>query len=101
MSAPIQPVGPIEGVSASAGLAPGLAARPGTSFGQLLLNGVDKVEASLVHAEAMQRAFVLDDSVPLHQVVFAQTNARLAFETLLQVRSRLVEGYQEIMRMQL
>lgn len=71
------------------------------SFAQMLLGGVEKVDDQLTAADAAARAFAVDDSVPLHQVTFAIEQARLSFELMLQVRARLVEGYQEIMRMQL
>lgn len=73
----------------------------GASFSQMLLNGIDHVDQKLVHADAMAKAFALDDSIPLHQVTFALEEARLSLELMLQVRSRLVEGYQQIMGMQL
>lgn len=71
------------------------------SFAQLLTVGIDKVEADVRRADALTQAFVLDDSVPLHQVTFALEQARLSVELAMQVRARLVEGYQELMRMQL
>ena len=55
----------------------------------------------LIDADQAVTAFALDDSIPLHQVTYALEQSRLAFELMLQVRARLVEGYQEIMRMQL
>ncbi len=72
-----------------------------TSFSQMLLNGVDNVNQKLINADATAKSFVLDDSVPLHQVTFALEQARLSLELMMQVRSRLVEGYQELSRMQL
>lgn len=79
---------------------PPAAQTPG-SFAQMLLGGVERVDDQLNAADAAARAFAVDDSVPLHQVTFAIEQARLSFELMLQVRARLVEGYQEIMRMQL
>ncbi len=72
-----------------------------TSFSQMLLNGVDNVNQKLNAADQAATSFVLDDSVPLHQVTFALEQARLSLELMMQVRSRLVEGYQELSRMQL
>jgi flagellar hook-basal body complex protein FliE len=70
-------------------------------FAQVLLNGIDQVNQKTLDADAMVKAFVLDDSVPPHQVMFALEQSRLSLEMMLQVRNRLVEGYQDIMRMQL
>lgn len=71
------------------------------SFGQLLRDGVANTEAKVVEADRMAKAFVLDDSIPVHQVTYALENARLSLELMLQVRSKLVEGYQQLMNMQI
>jgi flagellar hook-basal body complex protein FliE len=73
----------------------------GASFSQILLNGLETVNQRVVHADAMVRAFAVDDSVPLHQVTFALEEARLSVEMMMQVRARLVESYQRMMEMQL
>ncbi len=89
----------------SAAVAP--AARPeaselaGPSFAELLAQGLNNVEARVDHANALVRAFAVDDSVPIHEVTIALEEARLAVEFAMQVRSRLVDGYREIMNMQL
>ncbi len=104
MTTPVQAIGAVQGADVGAlRLEAAVTARPtgSASFGQMLLNGVDQVNDKLVQADAAARAFAVDDSIPLHQVMFAQAEARQAFELMLQVRSRLVEGYQDIMRMQL
>ena len=74
---------------------------PAVGFDKLLLDGIAKVDGKLQAADALATAFSVDDSIPPHQVMFALEDARLSFELMLQVRSRLVEGYQELMRMQL
>lgn len=82
-----------------------LAAAPPTQgpggFARLLADGVEAVDRKLAKADAMVSAYAVDDTVPLHQVTYALEDARLAFELTLQVRSRLLEAYQELSRMQL
>ena len=77
------------------------AAPAGASFSQILMNGIDTVNQRVANADAMVRAFALDDSIPVHQVTFALEQARLSLELMMQVRARLVEGYQRMMEMQL
>ena len=72
-----------------------------TSFSQLLTDGIDKVNRNVLDADNQVRAFALDDSVPVHQVTFALSQAQLSLELMMQVRGRLVEGYQQLMNMQL
>ncbi|MEP9403175.1 flagellar hook-basal body complex protein FliE [Sphingomonas sp. VNH70] len=70
-------------------------------FGALVLAGLRGVEAKVGAADALVRRFALDDGVPLHQVTIALEEARLSVELAMQVRARLVEGYRELMNMQL
>jgi flagellar hook-basal body complex protein FliE len=73
----------------------------GASFAQVLMQGIDGVNDKLVEADKLARAFALDDALPAHQVTFALSQAQLSLELMLQVRNRLVEGYQQLMNMQL
>lgn len=72
-----------------------------SSFSDLLLNGIENVNNKVSNADNLVRAFVLDDSVPVHQVTYALSQARLSLELMVQVRGRLVEAYQQLMNMQL
>jgi flagellar hook-basal body complex protein FliE len=100
---------PLEAVAAiaspetlSAGSFASAAARPnGASFSQILMDGIAAVNERVANADAMVRAFAVDDSIPLHQVTFALEEARLSMELMMQVRARLVESYQRMMEMQL
>lgn len=71
------------------------------SFSSLLVNGVEGANTKMLEAEETVRAFALDDSIPVHQVTYALEKARLSLEMVLQVRSRMVEAYQQFMNMQL
>ena len=70
------------------------------SFEQMLSRGLEATDKSIAEAESQVRAFTLDSDVPAHQVMFALEQARLSMEMMVQVRNRLVEGYQQIMNMQ-
>lgn len=70
-------------------------------FGSVLADGMRAVENKVTTANDLVRQFALDDSVPLHQVTYALEEARLAVELAMQVRTRLVESYRELMNMQL
>lgn len=82
------------------------AARPapaasGTGFGDLLTAGMQAVESKLASADDLIKRFTLDQTVPIHQVTYALEEARLSVELAMQVRGRLLDGYREIMNMQL
>jgi flagellar hook-basal body complex protein FliE len=78
-----------------------LASPHGTSFAQMIMGGIDHASQQAAQADAKIAAFAVDDTIPPHEVIFAIEQARHSLEMMLQVRSRLVEGFQEIMRMQL
>jgi len=72
-----------------------------TSFSAMLSNGLNQVNQQLINADKLATAFALDESIPVHQVTFALAQARMSAEMMLQVRSELLNGYQELLRMQL
>ena len=74
---------------------------PQSGFGDILASGMRQVEGKLAAADALVQRFALDDSVPLHQVTYALEEARLSVELAMQVRTRLVESYRELMNMQI
>lgn len=97
----------VEPVSAVQMLGPQLVARPNSidqvhsiSFQQMLSKGVEATSEKLAEANRLVTAFAIDDSIPAHQVTFALEEARLSLELMMQVRNKLVEGYQQIMGMQ-
>jgi len=71
-----------------------------TDFSGLLGQMVDKVNDSQKASAALQRDFTLGDKqVDMAEVMVAMQKARVHFETMVQVRNRLVSAYEEIMRM--
>lgn len=70
-------------------------------FEDMLSSGLNAVETKVSRSEDLVRQFAVDDSIPVHQVTIALEEARLAVELAMQVRTRLVEGYRELMNMQL
>ena len=71
------------------------------SFASLLAQGLHSVQAKVDHADALVKAFALDDNIPVHQVTYALEEAKLSVELAMQVRTRLLDGYRELMNMQL
>lgn len=99
---------PLEAIQAVGATASDIAvtpvATPETSaarFGDLISDGVQHVDDRVTHAQDMVRAFAVDESIPVHQVTIALEEARLAVELALQIRSRVVEGYRDLMNTQL
>jgi flagellar hook-basal body complex protein FliE len=100
----ISPISGPDAVDAAKVLRPAHIQAPSTSgqsFAQLLLDGIGRVDQDLKAADAIAARFVVDDSIPLHEVTIALERARLSVELMTLIRSRLVESFQEVMRMQL
>lgn len=72
-----------------------------TSFQSVLSAGIEKLDSKIETANDLVRQFAVDDNIPVHQVTIALEEARLSVELAMQVRTRLVEGYRELMNMQL
>ena len=77
------------------------AASSQAGFSDILAAGMRHVEGKVATANELVQRFALDDSVPLHQVTYALEEARLSVELAMQVRTRLVESYRELMNMQI
>ena len=73
---------------------------PADGFGQVLDGLVATVAAQQDTAQAVTRQVLLGQSDQLHQSMIAMQEASVAFSMMVEVRNKLVESYQELMRMQ-
>lgn len=72
-----------------------------TRFTQIFEQQVDKVNSDLAAAETSLQKLAAGEPVELHDVMIALETARIGVQTMIQVRNRLVEAYQDVMRMQI
>ena len=80
------------------GLAPAQPA--GESFGSLLGRMVEDVNARQNAATDAVHTLQSGGNVSLHQAVIAMEEASVSFQLMVEVRNKLLESYQEMMRMQ-
>jgi flagellar hook-basal body complex protein FliE len=75
---------------------------PGSSngFGTMLDGLVNLVDQKQAAEQATTQKVLLGDTDQLHQSVIAMQEASVALSLMVQVRNKLVESYQELMRMQ-
>lgn len=73
----------------------------GSQFAQLMTNGLVELNASVGAAESAMRQLAAGQQVELHDVMISLERARLSVQTFVQVRNKLIESYQDLMRMQL
>jgi flagellar hook-basal body complex protein FliE len=84
---PLTPSGPITGT-------------PHDGFGQVLDGLVATVASKQGASQELTKKVLLGESDQLHQSVIAMQEASVAFSMMVEVRNKLVESYQELMRMQ-
>jgi flagellar hook-basal body complex protein FliE len=96
--APIAGVGGVQGISGLQG-----AGRAGAATGGKLdfAAGLQAVEQTLQHADALGQQVATGQIKDLHEFTAAAAKANLAVELTVAVRNKAVEAYQEIMRMQI
>jgi flagellar hook-basal body complex protein FliE len=79
----------------------GQAKTPGKGdFAQQLSSAIESVNQAQTHRDDLVASMVRGDAVEVHEIMTAAEEAHLSFELMLEVRNKLLEGYQEIMRMQ-
>lgn len=72
----------------------------GTSFGTLLRNQIEEVNRLKLDADDAIAKVELSDSGSIHEAMIALEKADISFRAMMQVRNRMLEAYQEVMRMQ-
>ncbi len=69
------------------------------SFGTILKNAISVVNDNQIASDNMTNKLVNGDNVELHDVMITAQKANITLNTALSVRNKVVEAYQEIMRM--
>ena len=72
----------------------------GEAFHSAFTDALAKVEGFQQNAEASVNRFLSGEGEELHQVALASKQAELSFDLFLQVRNKVVNAYEEVMRMQ-
>lgn len=93
----------IGGVDQPLELAAGTQARTAGSggFENWLTRELAATNQKLIDADQGVRRLALGEADNLHQVMIALEEAKLRFDLVVQVRNRLVEAYQDVLRMRI
>ncbi len=73
----------------------------GVSFEQMLGQALDKVNALQIQSSDLSTAMASGNLEYIHQAMVMSEKAGLAFDFTMQLRNKVLEAYQEIMRTQL
>ena len=69
-------------------------------FKEMLYNAIDNVSNLQRNADDLVTKLAIGETQDLHQVMIAVEEVNLALQLTLQIRNKMLEAYQEIMRMQ-
>lgn len=71
-----------------------------TNFGQIFNEAFSRLNQQENAANQAITSLAAGEDIELHQVMLKMQEADLGFQLALQIRNKLVEAYQEVMRMQ-
>lgn len=66
----------------------------------LFMHELNKLNQTLISSEVLLQDLATGKTDNIHHVMLALEDAKLSLQMALQVRNKVVEGYQEILRMQ-
>jgi len=87
------------GSTAASGAASAAGAQP-QSFSSVLENAVQEVNSKMTAADTAKGQVLSGETGNVHQAMIAVQESSVAFSLMVEVRNKLVESYQELMRMQ-
>jgi flagellar hook-basal body complex protein FliE len=76
-------------------------AAAGPSFLQRVGEGLQQVNDDLLASQAGLQRLALGDAENLHDIMIRLEESRISLQLMLQVRNRVLEAYQDMMRMQI
>src|SRR5690349_8199633 len=71
-----------------------------TNFKELISNGIQDVNQQLTGASKMSQEFLTQGKHDLHEVMIALDQADLSFRYMVQIRNKVLDAYNDVMRMQ-
>jgi flagellar hook-basal body complex protein FliE len=74
--------------------------KPQGAFGDMLQQAVSEITQLQNNADKAINRVQLGQSGSIHDAMIALEKADISFRTMMQVRNKILEAYQEIMRMQ-
>lgn len=72
----------------------------GVSFGARIAEGLDALNGQLLATQADLQGLAAGEARNLHEVMVRLEESRISLQLALQVRNRVLEAYQDVMRMQ-
>ncbi len=101
------PVDPITSINSVSKLTPpdgatniGPVGQSFNNFGDVLANAIDSLSQKENSANQAIASLAAGEDIEIHQVMLAMQEANISFQLALEVRNKIIDAYQEVMRMQ-
>ena len=75
--------------------------RPEKGFADMLSDSLAEVDRQIRTADDQAQRLVAGEDVSIHSTMINLEKANISLEFMLQIRNKVIEAYQEIMRMQI
>jgi len=72
-----------------------------TDFGDILKQALQEVDAAQHTSEQEARNLMSGEATDMHTAILAVQKADVSFQMMMAVRSKLIDAYREVMRMQM
>lgn len=76
-------------------------AEPTQSFQEIFKDALNQVNQLQQESQSMTQKLITGEVEDVHQVMIAAQKASLTLDLTVQVRNKVIEAYQEVMRMQI
>lgn len=94
---PLKPLSPLGETAQPAGQA----AKGGGDFADMLKQALQEVNEAQATSEVEARKLMTGDGADMHSAILAVQKADVSFQMMMAVRSKLIDAYREVMRMQM
>jgi flagellar hook-basal body complex protein FliE len=79
----------------------GAGAADGANFGDILKQALQEVDVAQHTSEQEARNLMSGEATDMHTAILAVQKADVSFQMMMAVRSKLIDAYREVMRMQM
>jgi flagellar hook-basal body complex protein FliE len=97
----VPPLSPVSGSSNSSQGSGAAGAQGEMAFGDLLKQALQEVNQVSAQADVEARNLMTGEGADMHTAMLAVQKADLSFQMMMAVRSKLIDAYREVMRMQM
>ena len=96
----VEPIGAISAVSSSANEL-SVSQSSEANFSDLLVNKLDSVNENIQAAEVVLEKLARGEDIAVHEAMIAMQKAKINLSVLVEARNKVLEAYQEVLRMQI